>query len=92
MMVRSMAPQVIAVDEIGGIDEADSINYAMCSGVKGIFTAHGESINDIKNNPELKTLFHKGIIEKILVLDREKRGRLSRRYFFDKCSGEYKEY
>ncbi|MBR3152771.1 MAG: stage III sporulation protein AA [Clostridia bacterium] len=92
MMVRAMAPQVIAVDEIGGSDEADSINYAMCSGVKGIFTAHGKSINDVRNNPELKLLLSKGIIEKILVLDRNERGVLNKKYYFDKCQGEYKEY
>ncbi len=92
MMIRSMAPKIIAVDEIGGCDEAESINYAMCSGVKGIFTAHGESLRDLKSNPELKKLIDKKIIEKILVLSNEVRGRLSKSYYLDKNNCEYREY
>lgn len=40
MLVRSMAPKVIVADEIGSINDIKAINYAVCSGVKGIFTAH----------------------------------------------------
>lgn len=40
MLVRSMAPKVIVADEIGSTNDIKAINYAVCSGVKGIFTAH----------------------------------------------------
>ena len=40
MLVRSMAPKVIVADEIGSSNDIKAINYAVCSGVKGIFTAH----------------------------------------------------
>ena len=53
MLIRSMAPKVIAADEIGNKDEIKPIMYAVCSGVKGIFTAHGASVEDVKNNPTL---------------------------------------
>ena len=91
MMIRSMAPDIIAVDEIGGSKEADSINYAMCSGVNGIFTAHGESLRDIKSNPELRKLIDKKIIERILVLSKEKKGMLAKKYYLDKTKCEYRE-
>lgn len=91
MMVRAMAPEVIAVDEIGGNEDAESINYAMCSGVRGIFTAHGESLKDLFINPELKSLIDKKIIEKIFVLSNKNRGMISKIYYLDKSKCEYRE-
>ena len=36
MLIRSMAPKVIVADEIGKEEEISAINYAVCSGIKGI--------------------------------------------------------
>ena len=47
MLVRSMAPKVIAADEIGSKEDVQAIQYAITSGVKGIFTAHSSSLKDI---------------------------------------------
>lgn len=74
MAVRSLAPQVIVADEIGNKEDAEVINYAICSGVKGIFTAHGNNIQDLKYNPEINKLINLGVFEKIVFLDSEKRG------------------
>ena len=69
MAVRSLAPQVIVADEIGNKDDSEVINYAICSGVKGIFTAHGDNIQDLKYNPEINKIINLGIFEKIIFLD-----------------------
>jgi len=74
MAVRSLAPQVIVADEIGNKDDADIINYAICSGVKGIFTAHGSILQDLKLNPEINKLINLGIFEKIIFLDQTNKG------------------
>src|SRR5699024_3685693 len=39
MLIRSMSPNVIAADEIGSSEDVEAIHYAVCSGIKGIFTA-----------------------------------------------------
>lgn len=91
MLIRSMSPQVIAVDEIGGKKDAENIFYAMCSGSKGIFTAHGNSISDIKSNPELKELIDAKVIERIVVLDKNFKEKISSLYFLDKEKKEYKK-
>ena len=67
ILVRSMCPDIIACDEIGSKEDVDAIDYAMCSGVKGIFTAHGGSIEEIKKNPELSKLFNKNVFERIIL-------------------------
>ena len=38
MLIRSMAPKVIVADEIGNKKDIEAINYAVCSGIKGIFS------------------------------------------------------
>ena len=53
MAVRSMAPKVIIADEIGNKDDVNIINYAICSGVKCIFTAHGSDMEDLLKNNEI---------------------------------------
>ena len=47
ILVRSMAPDVIACDEIGSKEDVEAIDYAVCSGVKGVFTAHGKDLEEI---------------------------------------------
>ena len=41
---------------------------AMISGVKGIFTMHGKSIDDVKNNKDINKLLEKNILEKIIFI------------------------
>lgn len=74
MLVRSMAPDVIACDEIGSLEDIKAIDYAMFSGVKGIFTAHGENMEEICRNSELCKLLNKHVIERLILLNSKKRG------------------
>ena len=74
ILVRSMCPDIITCDEIGSIEDINAIDYAMCSGVKGIFTAHGKNIDEINQNSELSKLLNKHIFERIIFLNPEKRG------------------
>ena len=67
MLVRSMAPDVIVADEIGTKEDIEAIKYAVTSGVKGIFTAHANNIEDIKKSPILKELLNLNLIEKIII-------------------------
>lgn len=59
MALRSMAPQVIIADEIGKSEDVQAIEYAICSGVKGVFSAHGNSLEEILSNSELEKLLQK---------------------------------
>lgn len=47
LLVRSMAPEVIAVDEIAGREDMEAVRMAMGCGCKVIATAHGDSREDI---------------------------------------------
>lgn len=77
MLIRSMAPKVIVCDEIGNEEDIKAINYALCSGVKGIFTAHGNNIEAIKLNPIFDKMFKLKLFEKIIFLDSKEKGKVS---------------
>ena len=74
LLVRSMAPDIIACDEIGSYEDVKAIDYAMCSGVKGIFTAHGRDMEELSQNPEISKLLNKHTFERIIFLNSRKRG------------------
>ena len=90
MLIRSMAPKVISADEIGSEDDIEAINYAICSGVKGIFTAHGSSLEEISINPTLKTLLKLNAFERIVFLsDKQKKAEIESVYTLNKKTSEY---
>lgn len=68
MLIRTMAPEIVACDEIGSKEDVDAIHYALFSGVKGIFTMHGKCIEDIKNNRQIYELIENREIQKVVFL------------------------
>ena len=68
MLIRSMAPEIIACDEIGSKEDVEAIQNAVISGVKGIFTTHGKNLDDIKENQGINYLIKTKQIEKIIFL------------------------
>lgn len=83
ILVRSMSPKVIIADEIGTAEDVEAINYALCSGCKGIFTAHGSSIDDIYMNPVLKNLLDSHSFERLIFLDKKQKGKADKIYKLD---------
>lgn len=90
MLIRSMAPEIIVADEIGSKEDVQEINYAVCSGIKGIFTAHGNSLEDLKLNPAIEELIEKNIFERLLFLDKNNKGKVNKIYALDKINKVYK--
>ena len=72
MLVRSMAPDVIAVDEIGSPEDARSILYAINSGCGILATIHGSSVEDYLNKISLNELVINNVFERIIYLSDSK--------------------
>ena len=89
MAVRSMAPKVIVADEIGNYNDIEAINYAACSGVKGIFTAHSLNYETMKLNKELNNLINMKIIERIIFLDSKTKGKIKNVYLLAEDTKNY---
>jgi len=73
MMIRSMSPDVIVVDEIGREQDADSIHEAMHAGIRVIATSHGRDIEDILRKPVLRQLIDQQLFSRIVVLGKRSR-------------------
>ncbi|MCU6748168.1 stage III sporulation protein AA [Faecalicatena acetigenes] len=73
MLIRSMAPQVIAVDEIGTQEEIHAVEYAMQCGCKMIASVHGASLEEAQNKPILGELIRRKRFERYIVLQNERR-------------------
>lgn len=68
MLIRSMSPQVVAVDEIGAPEDVQAIKYAMHCGCKMLATVHGESIEEIRKKPLFEQLLREQCFERYVVL------------------------
>ena len=71
MLVRSMSPQVIAVDEIGAPEDVEAIKYAMHCGCRMIATVHGESLEEIQRKPLFEQLVKERCFERYVVLQNQ---------------------
>lgn len=69
MLIRSMSPRIIAVDEVGSIEDIEAIEYVMNCGCKLIATVHGNSLEDIKSKPVLGKLVKEKLFERYILLD-----------------------
>ena len=73
MLIRSMSPQVIAVDEIGAMEEVQAIQYAMNCGCKMLATVHGKSMEEIQRKPLFYELLKRQCFERFIVLQNRKK-------------------
>ncbi len=64
LAIRAMAPEIIAVDEIGSEKDIEALNYAKNSGVKIIATIHGNSKKDVLKKIGQADFFDKYVIIK----------------------------
>lgn len=79
MMIRSMSPDVLVVDEIGGEEDIAAIHEAVNAGVKLIMTAHASSREELLRRPAVKALLESEVFERYIELVRRDRPGIIRR-------------
>lgn len=70
MMIRSMSPDVLIVDEIGRPEDAEAVIEALHAGISVIATAHGSSLQDMRVRPALLGLLENRLFQMYAVLNR----------------------
>lgn len=68
MLLRAMRPDVIAVDELGGEEDARAAQDVLNAGVKLLCTAHGRSVDDLRRRPVLRALMDGQVFERYVTL------------------------
>lgn len=92
MLIRTMSPEIIVADEIGNYADVDAINYATTCGIKGIFTAHGNSMEDLYSRKNLSNLIRLKLFEIIIFLDEYQKGKIKKIFYLkNDCSKKYKQ-
>lgn len=68
MMIRSMAPEVLAVDEIGSVDDLNALRQVMKCGCGILATVHGDSVEDLRKKPVLNEMLEDNMFTRFVVL------------------------
>lgn len=71
MLIRSMGPEVIAVDEIGNEEDVHAVEYAMHCGCKMVATVHGRSLDELKMKPVFERLIREKRFERYILLENQ---------------------
>lgn len=69
MLLRSMAPQVIAVDELGSIEDGRAVEKVFHCGCKLLATIHGAAVEEIQHFSMLSEAIGERRFERYIVLD-----------------------
>ena len=72
MSLRTLGPTVIAVDEITGEEDAQSLLRAGWCGVRLVATAHASSLEDLKKRPIYRSIWDNHLFEHLLICRRDK--------------------
>lgn len=75
MLLRTMAPQVVALDEISAPRDAYAVELAANNGAAILATVHGRNVEDIQARPALREILRRGIFRRALVIAMDARGR-----------------
>lgn len=78
MVLRTMGPSCIAVDEITAEGDCDALLRAGWCGVRLLATAHAASIDDLYSRPIYRPLVSNRLFDHVLVLSRDKSWRVER--------------
>ena len=68
MLLRSMNPGVIAIDEITAEEDAEAMTRAAHCGVKLIATAHAASRTELAERPIYRALLASGVFEELIII------------------------
>lgn len=78
MVLRTMGPTSIALDEITAREDCEALIYAGWCGVRLLATVHGASLKELQSKLLYRPLMEGHLFEHYLVLDRDKQFHLER--------------
>lgn len=83
MLLRSMAPKAMAVDELGSISDVRALRQVLRCGVSVLATIHGSTFAELQEKVFLRPLLEEGAFDRFLILGK-KEGRFGVEQICDK--------
>lgn len=68
LLLRSMSPQIIAVDELGRESDFQAVSDLIHAGVKLLCTVHGSSLEELEKRTFFGSLFAHEVVERFVIL------------------------
>lgn len=68
MMIRSMAPRVVAVDEVGTREDLEALRSVMKCGCRILATVHGDDVEDLRKKPVIREMVQEMMFSRYVVL------------------------
>jgi stage III sporulation protein AA len=81
LLIRSMSPQLLIVDELGHEADAQALRDAMLAGVSVFASVHGQSMLEVMERPLLRAIHDLRLFERYVVLQRRGGGNLYMRIY-----------
>lgn len=77
LLIRTMSPQVVAVDELGVEEDVQAVAYAVHCGCSILGSVHAEGLEEVRHKPVLKDFLGQGYFERYLVIGQKDSGERS---------------
>ena len=71
LLVRSMAPEILAVDEIGGVEDFSAMQYALRCGCYLLATVHAGSLEELFQKPGWDKCRDEQLFGRYVVISKE---------------------
>ncbi len=81
MLLRSMSPRIIALDELGGEEDFHTLYEIIYSGSRILGTVHAGTVEELRTKPYLQQLLQDEMIARLILLTKEGDGKRSFRVY-----------
>lgn len=71
MLIRSMAPDVLVVDELGSVEDIEAMHQAIQCGCKMLATIHGFSIEEVSRKEYMKDIMREQLFDRYMLLGKK---------------------
>lgn len=68
MALRTLSPQAILLDELGGAGESAALEQGFFGGVDFIASVHASGLEDVRRRPQVQYLLQRGMIKHLVLL------------------------
>lgn len=74
MALRSMSPEVVVVDELGGDEDAAMVEQMLLCGCRILGTMHGDNLEQLIQNKGMEPLYQKRLFQRYIILKKQENG------------------
>lgn len=74
MALRSMSPEVLAVDELGGEEDAHAVEQVLLAGCRVVGTVHGNNMHYLIQQEVIHKMHQKKLFQRYILLEKKEDG------------------